>query len=128
MTMTVCGLLTLRILKTSEICNRKYSLESKFLERIAQTISIVKVKNDTEEWGERHWMLVQSNSSSQKTVRMSTGKFINDCTFIWHSKASVLFPDNGSSQVQLGRQMEWKYLHFRTIFMSSLRNIDCGIE
>lgn len=49
MTMTVCGLLTLRILKTSEICNRKYSLESKFLERIAQMISIVKVKNDTEE-------------------------------------------------------------------------------
>lgn len=128
MTMTVSGLLTLRILKTSEICNRKYRLESKFLERIAGTIHMVKVKNETEEWGERHWMSVRSNSSSQRTGRMRTGKFINDCTVMWHSKASVLFPDNVGSQVQLGRQMEWNYLHFRTIFMSSLRNKDCGIE
>lgn len=60
--MTVCGLLAEKILKTSEICNRKYRPESKFLERIAWMISVMKVKNDTEQWGERHWMLVQSNS------------------------------------------------------------------
>lgn len=60
---------------------------------------------------------------------MSTGKFIKGCSYIWHSKASVLFPEhNGDSQIQLGRQMEQKYLHFRNIFMTLLRNIYCRTE